>query len=240
MIILRRASVAIIGGGIGGLTATTLLLRAGFDVQVYEQAWALEEVGAGIRIGPNASRILHRLGIAEVLGRTGLKPATFDQRRWDDGRILLRSPLGETIESIRRAVLHFPSGRSSSRTCRCNPTRTCASRALLHTSGKSPRPRRSAFRKWDVDFSRRAHWGGRNSFGCAPSLVWSGKASLHRLRGVSWPGAAGSANSSRSRIEKSNLDGARPTFRTLLCVRGKTGQFCCHCRSRLVAWGIMG
>jgi hypothetical protein len=175
MIILRRASVAIIGGGIGGLTATTLLLRAGFDVQVYEQAWALEEVGAGIRIGPNASRILHRLGIAEVLGRTGLKPATFDQRRWDDGRILLRSPLGETIESIRRAVLHFPSGRSSSRTCRCNPTRTCASRALLHTSGKSPRPRRSAFRKWDVDFSRRAHWSGRNSFGWAPSLVWSGK-----------------------------------------------------------------
>ena len=99
MIILRRASVAIIGGGIGGLTAATLLLRAGFDVQVYEQARALEEVGAGIRIGPNASRILHRLGIAEVLGRTGVKPATFDQRRWDDGRILLRSPLGETIES---------------------------------------------------------------------------------------------------------------------------------------------
>jgi salicylate hydroxylase len=99
MIIPRRASLAIIGGGIGGLTAAALLLQAGFDVRVYEQARALEEVGAGIRIGPNASRILHRLGIAEVLGRIGVKPATFDQRRWDDGRILLRSPLGETIES---------------------------------------------------------------------------------------------------------------------------------------------
>jgi hypothetical protein len=55
---------------------------------------ALSEVGAGINIGPNASRVLHRLGIAEELGRTGIKPVTFDQRRWDDGRVLLRSPLG--------------------------------------------------------------------------------------------------------------------------------------------------
>ncbi|MGP0092631.1 MAG: FAD-dependent monooxygenase [Xanthobacteraceae bacterium] len=92
-------SIAIIGGGIGGLTAAAALLRAGFDVQVYEQARALGEVGAGINIGPNASRILHRLGIADELARTGVKPTTFDQRRWDDGRFLLRSPLGEAVET---------------------------------------------------------------------------------------------------------------------------------------------
>jgi salicylate hydroxylase len=99
MVIARRTSIAIIGGGIGGLTAAAALLHAGFDVQVYERARALGEVGAGINIGPNASRILHRLGIAEVLGRTGVKPVTFDQRRWDDGSFLLRSPLGEAVES---------------------------------------------------------------------------------------------------------------------------------------------
>jgi salicylate hydroxylase len=99
MVTERRTSIAIIGGGIGGLTAAAALLRAGFNVQVYERARALGEVGAGINIGPNASRILHRLGIAEVLGRTGVKPVTFDQRRWDDGRFLLRSPLGEEVES---------------------------------------------------------------------------------------------------------------------------------------------
>jgi salicylate hydroxylase len=99
MTIAPRISVAIIGGGIGGLAAAALLLRAGFDVQVYEQARALGEVGAGINIGPNASRILHRLGIGEALGRTGVKPVTFDQRRWDDGRMLLRSPLGEAVEN---------------------------------------------------------------------------------------------------------------------------------------------
>jgi salicylate hydroxylase len=94
-----RASIAIIGGGIGGLTAAAALLQAGFDVAVYEQAKALGEVGAGINIGPNASRILNRLGIADELTRIGVKPLTFDQRRWDDGRVLLRSPLGEAVET---------------------------------------------------------------------------------------------------------------------------------------------
>jgi salicylate hydroxylase len=92
-------SIAIIGGGIGGLAAAAVLLRAGFDVRVYEQARALGEVGAGINIGPNASRILNRLGMAEELAKAGVRPVTFDQRRWDDGRMLLRAPLGDLVES---------------------------------------------------------------------------------------------------------------------------------------------
>jgi salicylate hydroxylase len=98
-VLMQGTSIAIVGGGIGGLAAAASLLRAGFDVQVYEQAKALGEVGAGINIGPNASRILHRLGIGQALGRTGVKPVTFDQRRWDDGSVLLRSPLGEAVET---------------------------------------------------------------------------------------------------------------------------------------------
>jgi 2-polyprenyl-6-methoxyphenol hydroxylase-like FAD-dependent oxidoreductase len=94
----ERVCVAVIGGGIGGLTAAASLLQAGFDVHVYEQAKALGEVGAGINIGPNASRLLHRLGLAERLGACGIKPTTFDQRRWDDGRYLLRAPLGAMVE----------------------------------------------------------------------------------------------------------------------------------------------
>ena len=68
-------------------------------MRVYEQAAALGEVGAGINIGPNASRILHRLGLEAVLERIGVKPVAFEQRRWDDGRILLRSPLGKLVET---------------------------------------------------------------------------------------------------------------------------------------------
>ena len=51
--------VAVIGGGIGGLGAALSLFRAGFDVHVFEQARALREVGAGIQVSPNASRVLH-------------------------------------------------------------------------------------------------------------------------------------------------------------------------------------
>jgi len=107
-------SIAVIGGGIGGLSAALCLLKAGFDVHVYEQARALGEIGAGINISPNASRILHRLGVGEALARTGVRPVTFDQRRWDDGRLLLRAPLGEVVErgfgapyyTFHRADLH--------------------------------------------------------------------------------------------------------------------------------------
>jgi salicylate hydroxylase len=91
--------VAIVGGGIGGLTAALTLLDAGLDVHVYEQARALSEVGAGIQVSPNASRVLHRVGLAEELARVGVRPLAWHQRRWDDGRTLLRTPLAETVEN---------------------------------------------------------------------------------------------------------------------------------------------
>ncbi len=92
-------SIAIAGGGIGGLTAALALLQSGFDVHVYEQARKLREVGAGIQISPNASRILHRLGLEEKLVTIGVRPVAWRQRRWDDGRTLLHTPLGETVET---------------------------------------------------------------------------------------------------------------------------------------------
>jgi salicylate hydroxylase len=92
-------SAAIVGGGIGGLSAALSLLRAGVDVHVYEQAGALREVGAGVQISPNASRILHHLGLAGPLAATGVRPLAWHQRRWDDGRTLLRTPLAGAAES---------------------------------------------------------------------------------------------------------------------------------------------
>jgi 2-polyprenyl-6-methoxyphenol hydroxylase-like FAD-dependent oxidoreductase len=48
--------IIVIGGGIGGLTAAIALSRAGIDVEVYERAAALREVGAGIAFGGDAVR----------------------------------------------------------------------------------------------------------------------------------------------------------------------------------------
>ena len=92
-------SVAVIGGGIGGTSTALSLLQSGVDVHVYEQARELREVGAGIQISPNASRVLHRLGLAEALTEMGVKPLAWHQRRWQDGRTLLRTPLAEAMEA---------------------------------------------------------------------------------------------------------------------------------------------
>jgi salicylate hydroxylase len=94
----RNTTIAIVGGGIGGLTAAISLHQAGFDVQVYEQARWLSEVGAGINIGPNASRILKRLGLGDECARVAFRSPHFHQRRWQDGRTLTRTPLGDAIE----------------------------------------------------------------------------------------------------------------------------------------------
>ena len=59
--------IAVIGGGIGGLSAALQLLKAGLDVHVYEQAERISEIGAGIQISPNASRLLLRLGLKAAM-----------------------------------------------------------------------------------------------------------------------------------------------------------------------------
>ena len=88
----------IIGAGIGGLTAALTLRRAGIDVEVFEQASALREIGAGIQISPNATRILERLGLAEAMRRAGVRPLATQIRRWDDGELLARLPLADHCE----------------------------------------------------------------------------------------------------------------------------------------------
>ena len=59
--------VLLAGGGIGGLSAAVALLQRGIDVEVYEQAPELKEVGAGIQISPNGNKVLDALGVFQRL-----------------------------------------------------------------------------------------------------------------------------------------------------------------------------
>jgi salicylate hydroxylase len=62
--------------------------QAGFDVLVAEQADHFAEVGAGVALGPNATRILRRMGLGTALAKVAVRPARIQNRRWEDGRVL--------------------------------------------------------------------------------------------------------------------------------------------------------
>ena len=88
----RRALIA--GAGIGGLSAALALSRAGFLVDVFERAPALEPVGAGIQIPPNASGILADLGVLHRLEGKALEPERLRVRSGATGSQLMTMPLG--------------------------------------------------------------------------------------------------------------------------------------------------
>jgi salicylate hydroxylase len=78
--------VVVVGGGIGGLVTTLALLKRGIDVDVYEQAAQLGEVGAGIQISPNGTRVLLALGLEEALRRIAVNPLRKEIRHWRTGK----------------------------------------------------------------------------------------------------------------------------------------------------------
>ena len=92
--------IAVIGAGLGGLAAGVALRQAGFNVDVYEQAPELTEIGGGINLGPNAVRVLYRLGLRPALDREAVRPLSTHQRRWQDGRTLQLAPLNPRCEEL--------------------------------------------------------------------------------------------------------------------------------------------
>ena len=84
----RRLHVAVVGGGIGGLSAANALVRRGLDVTVFEQAAALGEVGAGVFIYPNALRQLERMGLKEPLAAVGAKVGIGSEYYRMDGSVV--------------------------------------------------------------------------------------------------------------------------------------------------------
>jgi len=86
----KRLRAAIVGGGIGGLSAANALVRRGIDVTVFEQAGALGEVGAGVFIYPNALRQLERMGLGEALAQVGAKVGEGSEYYRMDGSVVGR------------------------------------------------------------------------------------------------------------------------------------------------------
>ena len=68
---MTRHKILIAGAGIGGLTAGASLLQAGHDVTIFEQAFELSEVGAGLQLSANATQVLHHLGLGGAVSQSG-------------------------------------------------------------------------------------------------------------------------------------------------------------------------
>lgn len=91
---MTARSIGVVGGGIGGIAAAVALHRIGADVSVYERATQLREVGAGMMLWPNATRILRELGLLEeVVARSGRN--THFLVRKSNGKILMSIALGK-------------------------------------------------------------------------------------------------------------------------------------------------
>ena len=83
--------VAIIGGGIGGLTAANALSRAGIETAVYEAAAELREIGAGVALHPNAMKVLRAIGVEDGVRTVAGRSQWQVMRNWKTGRVIGRT-----------------------------------------------------------------------------------------------------------------------------------------------------
>ena len=105
--------IAIVGGGIGGLFAALSIHHfcaqgpRPLQIDIYEQARAYREVGAGIGVGINATRLAHNLGLGDKLNKIAgrRKNVWITFRRYDNGDEIITVPLDDTA-TIRQAPVH--------------------------------------------------------------------------------------------------------------------------------------
>lgn len=90
--------VLVVGGGIGGIAAAVCCARRGLGVRVLEQAGAYGEIGAGIQLAPNATRILAGLGLLDRLREVGVQPRRLVLSDALSGAELTHLPLGDFPE----------------------------------------------------------------------------------------------------------------------------------------------
>ncbi len=133
-----------VGAGLGGLCAAIALRQRGFDVTVYEQSNMLGEIGAGIQLSPNASRVLMALGLDKAFEAIAFEPERHVVRNWKTGSItsatqmkgVFRSQYGAGYFGAHRADLHEVLQQTLPKDCvrldaKCTAVNQLADRVVL-------------------------------------------------------------------------------------------------------------
>jgi salicylate hydroxylase len=94
--------VAIIGGGIGGLSLGLALRERGLRADVFEQAPELAEIGAAIALSANALREYARLGLVDELAAASTVPTELIYRHWRDGHRIAAEPVAKDTAYVER------------------------------------------------------------------------------------------------------------------------------------------
>jgi salicylate hydroxylase len=217
--VTRPVRVAVIGAGIGGLAAACALRQHGLEVEVYERACELGEVGAGLQLGPNAVKVLRALGIEQELRALASEPTSIVSLAWDSGALRFREPLkaiaatkfGAPYLTVHRADLHrllrerLPEDAIHLDAV-CVDVATSGRAAVASFAGRPPVEadvivgadgirsvvREKLFGVQDARFTLQTAWRGMVPIDCVPTRVGPGGAvRVERHEYVGWIGPTG-------------------------------------------------
>ena len=138
----RSGKAAVLGGGIGGLTAATVLIRRGWHVDVFERSSDLPQTGTALGLWPEALDALGAAGLAGAAESRGVLPTAGTIRRWD-GTVIARS------ENIRR------SGRLLSRPALLRLLAAGLPTGTIHFGRAAPPPSSTGSASWSPPPCRR-------------------------------------------------------------------------------------